>query len=147
MFMRSLCASLIFRRNGSAYLTETIFIMCSSLSFMREATLLKISLVSGVAGLILLFGVLERAQPQEATFQQILSEDIRNEVLIRGTVTRMARGNATQWLELVSDDPLSVTVFREEIIPIHAGDHVEVRGKLEEYNGENQFVGDEVRVI
>lgn len=114
---------------------------------MRESTLLKIALVSGVAGLILLFGVLESTPPREVTLQQILSEDMRNEILIRGTVTRMARGNATQWLELASDDPLTVTVFREEIIPIHVGDRVEVRGKLEEYHGEKQFVGEEVRVI
>lgn len=114
---------------------------------MREKTILKIALVSGIAGLILLLGVLESTPPHEIALSRLLTEEFREEVLVRGTVTRVAHGNATQWLTLQSDDPLSVTVFREEAIPIHAGDRVEVRGKLEEYNGKKRFVGEEVRVV
>lgn len=114
---------------------------------MREKTLLKISLISGLAGLILLFGVLETAPLREISFQNIYAEDFRGSGLIRGTVLQISEGNRTQYLELVSHEPLKVTVFRDEAIPVKKGDLVEIRGEVQEYEGEKRFLGEEVRVI
>lgn len=114
---------------------------------MRETTLLKIALVSGIAGLILLFFTLETTPVPPASIAQLRTEDIRHEVLIHGTVTRITKTNATQFLDLVSDEPFSVAVLRDDAIPITLGAHVEVRGKIEEFNGKSQFQGQEVRVV
>ena len=114
---------------------------------MRETTLLKIALISGIAGLILLLGVLETTPSKEVSISDIRTEDIRGSVLIRGKISRIAVHNDTQFLDLLDDDPFTVMVTRDDAIPIKVGQHVEVRGRIEDSNGKKQFTGEEVRII
>ncbi|HLC66971.1 MAG TPA: hypothetical protein VJK52_05005 [Candidatus Nanoarchaeia archaeon] len=114
---------------------------------MREKTLFKIALVTSIAGLIILFFTLETIPVSPITLSQLRTEDIRKEVLIRGTITRITTHDGLQVLYVVSSESFPVMVFRDDAIPLEKGKEVEIRGTMSEYNHSKQFLGEEVRVI
>lgn len=112
---------------------------------MKESTLLKIALLVSLVGIIILFSISENITIDEKTINQLDRTD--EEVLLRGIVTRVTELETVSFIEITQENKITVVLFKDYPIDLKEGEVVEVIGKTEEYKGEFEIIGKEVRVI
>lgn len=110
---------------------------------MQESTLLKISLICVVLGILALFFISKTIKFPESP---LLQED--QGYTVEGTIARITQRDKVTFIELQKEDELTVVLFKDYPVDLHYGDYVEVVGKAsEDRNGEIQLIGNELRVI
>ena len=113
--------------------------------FMKESTLLKIAFVCSLAGIVILFLISDNIEISEKTINQL--DRMGEDVIIKGTVTKITEMDAVSFIELSQNNKIVIVLFKDYPIDLEKGEVVEVIGKTEEYNGELELIGKEVRVI
>lgn len=116
---------------------------------MDESILLRIALLCGVAGVIGLYFVSENTGIDEVSINKINNEDVGSAVMVRGAVQKVADFEKTMIID-VSDEygkTVSVLLFKDGKIRIDKGSIVEITGKVENYKGKIELIGEEVKVI
>jgi hypothetical protein len=110
---------------------------------MQESTLLKISLLSALIGILALFFISQTMQFPESP---LLEED--QSYTVQGTIRRITQLDKVTFLEIEKEDELTIVLFKDYPVDLHSGDYVEAIGKASKDNeGELQLLGKEVRVI
>ncbi len=112
---------------------------------MQEQILLKIALISAVLGLVALFLVTQRIELSQTQINQI--DQINEDVLIKGVVTRVTDREDLLFLEITKPEKITVIMFKDGIIDIEKGDAVEIIGRTDEFEGKEEIIANEVRVI
>ncbi|MBN2421141.1 OB-fold nucleic acid binding domain-containing protein [Candidatus Woesearchaeota archaeon] len=111
--------------------------------FMQESTLLKLTLLSAVLGLIFLFFISKTIETGEGS---LLEQD--KTYLVRGTINRITERDSVTFIDLQKEDELTVVLFKDYPIDLHKGDYVEIKGTASEgLDGELQLIGKDVRVV
>ena len=110
---------------------------------MQESTLLKLSLICAIIGIIILFFLSRAIKFPESP---LLEEDGNYDV--KGRIARITQREKVTYIDLQKEDELTVILFKDYPVDLHQGDYVEVIGKAsKDQNGEMQLIGKEVRVI
>lgn len=110
---------------------------------MQESTLLKITLLCAVLGVIILFFISKTIQVKE---NSILEQD--KTYLVKGTIARITERESVTYLNLQKEDELTVILFKDYPVDLNQGDYVEVKGTASSgTDGELQLMGKEVRVV
>lgn len=110
---------------------------------MQESTLLKLTLLSAVLGLIFLFFISKTIETGEGS---LLEQD--KTYLVRGTINRITERDSVTFIDLQKEDELTVVLFKDYPIDLHKGDYVEIKGTASEgLDGELQLIGKDVRVV
>ena len=110
---------------------------------MQESTLLKISLVCAILGILVLFFLSKSLKPIESS---ILEEN--QNYVVKGSISRITQRDKVTFIDLQKEDELTVVLFKDYPVDLNKGDYVEVIGKAsKDRNGELQFIGNELRVI
>ena len=110
---------------------------------MQESTLLKISLISAILGILALLFLSETIEFPESP---LLEED--RGYTVEGTIARITQRDKVTFITLQKEDELTVVLFKDYPVDLHSGDYVEVVGKAsKDQDGEIQLIGNELRVI
>lgn len=110
---------------------------------MHEKTLLKISLIGAILGVIALFLISKTAKLSEGT----LMEENKDYV-IHGAIKRINQRDAVTFIDLAREDELTVVLFKDYPVDLHQGDYIEAYGQAsKDKNGELQLLAKEIRVI
>lgn len=116
---------------------------------MKQSTLLKISLTCTIAGIIILFLVLQFFQMEETAISKISAEDMDKTIKISGIVSKVSENTekGVKFLTIEKTEAIDVVVFDDkDASHFNKGDFVEVTGKVDEYKGEKEIIADEVAV-
>ena len=115
---------------------------------MKENNLLKIALISSIAGITLLFLISGNIDIDEKSIAEINKESLDEFVKVKGTVTDVFNSSAVTIIEVTQPQTMNVVLFNnKKPTPLKEGDYIEVIGKIDEYNGDMEVIGDKVRVI
>ncbi len=116
---------------------------------MKEKNLLKYAFIASLLGVLILFIVSENISVEEKTISKITFEDMDKKVKIKGFVEKVVDTEKVVIMEVVQAENIDVILFKKEagVIDIEKDDFIEVIGKVEEYGGELEVIGQRVRVI
>jgi len=123
---------------------------------MKEKSLLKISLICSITGIMLLFFISESAEIGQESIGDIVNDidfsGIGRDVKIKGIVSKIADYEKSFLIEIVDrdDNRLNIVLFKkgaDETIQLENDDSIEVIGEIDEYNGKIQIIGNEIRKV
>ncbi len=113
---------------------------------MKETTLLKIALICSLVGLVALFFISQRIELKDYK-PDFLNKNIGESVNLSGKISKITAGNNVVLIELSQQVPVSVVVFTDKNINLNENNFVEIRGKIQEYNGKEEIIADKIKVI
>ena len=116
---------------------------------VKEKNLLKVALICSLIGILILFITSQNISVQEKTISKITFEDAGNKVKIKGSVEKIINTEKVTIINVVQPQDLDVILFKEanETLDIQKDDFIEVIGKIEEYQGKLEVLGQRVRII
>ena len=112
---------------------------------MKEKTLLKIAIISALAGIFILYLISDNIEISESSIGNIENEDIGSDVKVKGVVKDVFNGESISIITITQPYDMKVILF--ENVSISEGDYIEVIGEIDEYNGELEVIGNRVRKI
>jgi DNA/RNA endonuclease YhcR with UshA esterase domain len=68
-------------------------------------------------------------------------------VKILGRVTRFTETENVYFIEIQQPSTIDVLIFKNEPLSLTEGDNIEIIGKIDEYEGEMEIIGNRIRVI
>ncbi len=111
---------------------------------MQEKTLLKISLIGSLLGLVVLFLLAQNITITDQQIDRITTGEVEQSVKVKGVVTKVTDREKVMFLEISEKAKISALLFKKENITIETGDLIEIKGKVDEYEGKPQIIIDEV---
>ncbi len=111
---------------------------------MQEKSIVKISYITAIIGLGLLFVFSEVLKP--AIADDLDSAKTAEEVRILGKITRVQNSEKALFLEIEGQKTVKteVILFPEEKIFVNEGDYAEITGTVEEYQGKKEIVASRI---
>ena len=111
---------------------------------MEEKTLWKISLITVLLGLIILFFYTEKVelQPKLNLYDIPLDEEVK----VRGKITSLRTSDKAIFLEIAGErvENVEAILFNDEEVYLEEGDYIEIEGKVEEYKGKREIIANEI---
>ncbi len=114
---------------------------------MEESILLKAAVICGITGVIALYVIAGSIEPGETQISRITSGRADGDVSVSGKVVKMMEKDSFMIIELEKEERIDVFLFKDSHVPLAEGDYVEVRGTVDEYEGEKEIIAEEVRVV
>ena len=115
---------------------------------MKEKQLLKISLICSLLGIIILFFISEQIKVDETTLDRIDELEVGTSVSVEGIINKINEYEKIAYIELMQSQTTTVVLFKESnLTNLKQGDFVKVEGEIQEYEGEFQIVGNEIKII
>ncbi len=114
---------------------------------MKENTLLKIALICSLVGMVALYFISAKIDLKDYK-PPVTDKNIGDDISLKGAVTKITdRGNVV-FVEISHQSPVNVVMFAGEgTLQLKRGDNVEVIGKVQQYNGKEEIIAQNVRVI
>lgn len=109
---------------------------------MNETHLLRICLSVAVVGILALFFLAETLEAKEIEISEITPEYIGQTVSVFGTISTMTIHEGMTFMTLEDSKELFPVVFFLELSDISSEDEILVSGKVQEYKGRLQIVGE-----
>lgn len=111
---------------------------------MEEKTLLKVSLVVGLLGALLLYFISSGIDLEAVKGLGGIMEE--EEIKINGIVGKVVEKEKVAFLEVLNEkiEKVNVVLFKDEKISLSEGDYVEILGTVEEYEGKKEVIGNKV---
>ncbi len=111
---------------------------------MQEKTLIKISLVTTIIGLLFLFFYVDNL---EIKISDLSSAKPEEEIKISGVVERLSTEDKVIFLTIngYKEEINEVVVFNDEEIFLEEGDYIEVTGLVENYQGKKEIIANKIR--
>ena len=114
---------------------------------MNEKTLLKISIIGSLLGLIILFMLAENISISDKDIDKLTMDDIEQSVKVTGMVTKVTNREKVMFLEISEKAKVNALLFKKGNVSIEMGDLVEIRGKVDEYNNKPQIIIIQIKFI
>ena len=115
---------------------------------MNEKTLLITALICSIIGLALLFFISGSIPISEKTINQLNKNNLDEVVKVKGTVTNVINTSKVTIIEITQPQSTSIVLFNDKTkVGLSKGDYIEAIGKVAEYNGKMELIGQRVRVI
>lgn len=111
---------------------------------MEEKTLLKLSLIISLSGLVLLYFLSSGIDLEAVPGIEEVEEN--SEITVRGNLGKVTQLDTVAFLELWQEKIVKTTVvlFKDQNISLQAGDYVEISGTVEDYEGKKEVIGNKV---
>lgn len=116
---------------------------------MKEKTLLKIALICSLIGVVALYLISENLEIKQKNIEKITLDDVDKNVKVKGIVRDLFENDKIMIITIEQPQEMKVVLFKSknESIGIFEGNEIEVIGKVDEYEGELEIIGNKVRVI
>tara|TARA_Y100000294_G_C8372116_1_gene263170 strand:+ start:310 stop:645 length:336 start_codon:yes stop_codon:yes gene_type:complete len=110
---------------------------------MKEKTLIKISLIFSVIGIVFLYYLVGNVSLDEKEIDKInyIDQDIK----IKGVVTNIDERDKVAFVEIAQPNVMKVVIFKDDELNLKINDYIEITGNVEEYNGKLQIIAEEVK--
>ena len=110
---------------------------------MNEKMLYHISLGMTIIGLLFLFFYAERVSTANIETQELIP---KKPIIMQGKISSISTHEKAIFLEILREkiEPTTIILFANENTTLNAGDFIEVRGRVEEYNGKAEIIADKV---
>lgn len=111
---------------------------------MQEKTLLRISLVITIIGLVFLFFYTQEYEiPKVTSLETIPPEE---KVMVQGVIKKMSTSEKTIFMEISGQQLITMDViaFPEEEPYLQEGDDVKIQGTVETYKGKKEIIADKI---
>ena len=105
-----------------------------------------LSLLVSVTGITLLYSLSLLAQPPLVELQDLSNYDGK-QVIANGIVTQDYHTSYGSHIITIKNDNASATIFLEEPVTVQYGDHIQVRGTVEQYKGEWELMVDSAQAL
>ena len=114
---------------------------------MHEKTLLKIALVCGVVGLLVLYIWQSNLEIEEIKISELINnKQVGKEVKVIGTVESIRDYGKIVELKVSQPAEVSVVLFKDHDFVIPRDAEVEIRGEVKEYKGKLEIVASEIKI-
>ena len=114
---------------------------------MKETTLLKIALICSLAGLLALYFISTKIEVKDYKPGK-LSENVGDDVKLNGIITKTSDKGNIVFIEVSQQNPVNVVIFSDKnFSALKTNEHVEILGKVQEYNGKNEIIAQKIRVV
>ena len=112
---------------------------------MEEKTILRISLVIAMIGIILLLFITETIEIKSYKIKDLTKKDIDKDVKIKGTITRVTETPGL-FIFNIQDETgeLTALLFKDEGINITENMQVEIQGTIQEYKDDIEIIVDQI---
>lgn len=111
---------------------------------MQEKTLLKLSLITALFGLVILYfiSLYLASEPPQDLSQAKAGQEIK----IKGRIGKASDAGKVAFLEILNEkiEKTKIVLFKDEEIALKEGDYVEITGTVEDYQGEKEIIGNKV---
>ena len=114
---------------------------------MDENFLLKSALVFGIIGIIALFFAVKSVDRTPDYSEKNNADDYGAEVKAKGMIASITSNGNMSFITINMETELDIVLFEEYPLPLEEGDYIEARGMLEEYEGKDEIIADEIRLI
>jgi DNA/RNA endonuclease YhcR with UshA esterase domain len=112
---------------------------------MNENTLLNISLMSSIVGILLILFITENIEPPEYKIKDITNNDIDKLVKITGELSILKETEGLYLLKLFDgESSIVIVAFKNEEIILNDNERVTIKGKIVEYNNEFELQAEEI---
>lgn len=113
---------------------------------MQTSLLLKISLITSIIGLILLFYLAENLEPKLIEIKEIDERLFEEYVKISGEISKVRETEGLYILTVNDGEEIDVIIFKnKEKLSFTKNSRVEVIGKVSEFRGKLQIEAFEIR--
>ncbi len=109
---------------------------------MNETQLLRICLSVAALGIISLFFLAQTLEAKEVGISAITPEYVGQTISVSGTVSKITVSNGMTFITLEDEGKTFPVVFFQEIDDFFSGEKITVSGKVQEYKGRLQIVGE-----
>lgn len=109
---------------------------------MKENTLLKISLISSIVGILVLLFISSFVSTGEKSISNISKEDLGSSVRINGIITEVRQLRGATSINVAQLQEINVIVF--DNVTLYKGDYVEITGKIDDYEGNQELIADKI---
>jgi len=120
---------------------------------MRDETLLKLSLVTGIVGIIVLFSITKMTEVQAIEIANA-KEYLGKTVLMSGNITSMSISEKGTIFLKISDKTgeINAVIFKNLVSKLSGYDlkkgmQVQIQGKINKYEGELEIIPDKISII
>lgn len=107
---------------------------------MQDSTLLKLALIFSVIGTTALFVILQTTDIEESSFLELELDD---SVKVVGVVKRVVHNGNLTFFDLSQEVTVKNVIF--ENVELEVGEHIEVVGTVDVYNGEQEILVDSIK--
>lgn len=111
---------------------------------MKERNLKILALAGGILGVVVLMVISDNIEVDTKAISKITAADLENGVRVEGVVQKVNSMGGVTMIEVSQPQDIKVLVFGSA--DLKRGDHVDVKGKVEEYEGEYEIIADVIRL-
>lgn len=112
---------------------------------MNERTLLRISLLVSLSGIVLLAMLLNVATIEEKSISEMKFVEEGRSVRIKGFVESVQNNEGYAVIHVAELKTVQVIVFDSGEIILEENENVEVIGKIRNYKGRNEIIADSIK--
>ena len=114
---------------------------------MNEKQLTKVTIIASILGLLLLY--LYTGEIELKPITTLENTDFDETVTVQGKIYKLSQQDTIAFLDIENEkiELTKVVLFKDEDIWLKVGDYVEITGTVEEYNGEQEIIGNKIEVF
>ncbi len=115
---------------------------------MKEKTLLKISLITAVIGILILLFILDKISLTSVNVGNLTKKDLDKEIKIKAELVKITETPGL-YLLTVKDfsGEMTVVVFKDEILELKEGDILEIEGQVTSYKDQIEIIAKKITIL
>ena len=116
---------------------------------MQDKTLLKISVICSLVGIIVLFLIADNLNLSTTEISKIQQSELGKQVKITGKIESLSETDTLMFLTVGQEkiETVSVVLFKDSDIALEKGDNIELTGTLEDYEGKREILANRIVII
>ena len=114
---------------------------------MDDNTLIKLALIIGVFGIIMLYFVSSITDIENSSIGKLNQLDDSQSVKVEGKITKIIKKDKVTYLELLQEETVKIIVFNDRNLSLKNNELVEITGKISENNNENEIIADKIILL
>ena len=114
---------------------------------MEEKSLLRLALICSLVGIIVLFFISESMEIKEKNINEINKDNVGEDIKIKGIVSKSTDKGKIILLDIIQPETITIVLFKDSDFNISTGTKVEITGEIDEFNGQLEIIGNEVKIL
>jgi len=109
--------------------------------------LLRLALICSLVGIIVLFFISESMEIKEKNINEINKDNVGEDIKIKGIVSKSTDKGKIILLDIIQPETITIVLFKDHDFNISTGTKVEITGEIDEFNGQLEIIGNEVKIL
>jgi len=115
---------------------------------MQEKTLLKISLITSLIGILILLLILDKIDVSDSNINLINKTSLDEQVKIKGEITRITETPGLYILNIKDNTGnIDIIIFKEDKIDLEKGSIIQVEGQVTEYQSKIEIIAKKIIIL